>query len=92
MANVQVFSDKQMDKRTDGQTDEPKIICPRSIDKRASKFNPCPIVKAFAEDNLNKAEMVQWYNFPLDRIEKTVGKGESASYQHFLHSHSIFKT
>ena len=28
MDNVKVFADKQ----TDGQTDEPKTICPRSID------------------------------------------------------------
>ena len=32
MANVKVFADKQTNKRTDGQTDGPKTICPRSID------------------------------------------------------------
>ena len=32
MTNVKVFADKQRDGRTDGQTDWPKTICPRSID------------------------------------------------------------
>ena len=32
MANVKVFADKQTDKWTQGQTDEPKTICTRPID------------------------------------------------------------
>ena len=38
-------------------------------------------LKAFADDNLNVAKMmISLY----DRVEKIVGKGENAGYQHFL--------
>ena len=32
MANVKVLADKRTDARTNGRTDRPKTICPRSID------------------------------------------------------------
>ena len=38
-------------------------------------------LKAFANDKLNVAEMkISLY----ERVENTMGKGENASYQHFL--------
>ena len=39
-------------------------------------------LKAFADDKLNFAEVTVSV---FDRVEKTVGKGENAGYQHFLH-------
>ena len=53
-------------------------------------FNPLPKdkfldvtkSKAFADDILNVAKMTI---FLFDREENTVGKGENAGYQHFLH-------
>ena len=46
-------------------------------------------LKAFAVDIINIAEMM----IPLsDSVENIVGKGENASYQHFLlFSHNVFK-
>ena len=52
-------------------------------------FNPLPNdkfldltkLKAFADNNLNVANMM---NFLYDRAENTVEKGENAGYQHFL--------
>ena len=38
-------------------------------------------LKAFADDKLNVAKIMI---FLFDRAENTVGKGENASYQHFL--------
>ena len=38
-------------------------------------------LKAFADDNFDITEMVQF--FP-DQVENIVGKGENAGYQHFL--------
>ena len=39
-------------------------------------------MKTFADDKLNDAKV----RIPLfDRVENTVGKGENADYQHFLH-------
>jgi hypothetical protein len=35
MANVKVFADRQTDRQTEGQTDRPKTICPRSFDTGA---------------------------------------------------------
>ena len=51
-------------------------------------FNPLPTdkilgwtkLKAFADDNSNVIQMAQYFH---DRVEKIVGKGESAGYQHF---------
>ena len=52
-------------------------------------FNPFPNgkildvakLKAFADDILNKAGMMDSH---LHRVENTFGKGENAGYQHFL--------
>ena len=38
-------------------------------------------LKAFADDKLNATEKLK---FVLGRVEKIVGKGENAGYQHFL--------
>ena len=38
-------------------------------------------LKAFADDNVIMAEMVQSF---FDKVENIVGKGENAGYQHFL--------
>ena len=42
---------------------------------------PLSKLKAFADDNSNVAQMVQFF---WDRVENIVGKGENAGYQHFL--------
>ena len=39
-------------------------------------------LKAFANNNFSVAQIVQ--SFIKDRLEDIVGKGENASYQHFL--------
>ena len=44
-------------------------------------------LKAFADDNLNVAEMM---GFVFDREENIVGKRENAGYQHFLLSPQCF--
>ena len=59
-------------------------------------FNPLPTdkilgwtkLKAFADDNSNVIQMAQYFH---DRVEKIVGKGESAGYQHFLHFPQCFQ-
>ena len=38
-------------------------------------------LKAFADDRINEAHMII---FSVDGVEKIVGKGENAGYQHFL--------
>ena len=38
-------------------------------------------IKGFADDNINVAEKLK---FVFERVENFVGKGENASYQHFL--------
>ena len=38
--------------------------------------------KAFADDNLNLADMAKYV---CHRVEKIMGNGENAGYQHFLH-------
>ena len=38
-------------------------------------------LKAFADDNLNVAQMMKCF---FDTLENIVGKGENAGYQHFL--------
>ena len=56
---------------------------------RCVRFNSLPDgkildwsnLKAFADDNINVAEMMISLS---DRIENIVGKGENAGYQHFL--------
>ena len=45
-------------------------------------------LKAFADDNLNVVKMTISL---FDRLEKTVGKGENAGYQHFLLFPVFFK-
>ena len=45
------------------------------------KILPLFKLKAFADDKLNAAEMVQ---ISCDRVEKVVGKGEIAGFHHFL--------
>ena len=44
--------------------------------------------KAFAEDDLEKAEMLISV---FDKVENIVGKGENACYQHFLLSPQCFQ-
>ena len=56
---------------------------------QSNSFNPFPNdkildtikLKAFADDKLNIAKMTV---SPFDRVKTAVGKGENASYQHFL--------
>ena len=38
-------------------------------------------LKAFADDKINMTEKLK---FVLERVENIVGKGENASYKHFL--------
>ena len=46
-------------------------------------------LKAFADDKLNVAKMM----FSLfNKIVNTAGKGENASYKHFLLFHGIFQS
>ena len=44
-------------------------------------------LKVFADDKLKVAKMTI---FLLDKAENTVGKGENAGYQHFLHFPQCF--
>ena len=46
-----------------------------------SKNLDWPKFKAFADDKINVTEKLK---FVLGRVEKIVGKGENAGYQHFL--------
>ena len=45
--------------------------------------------KAFADDKINVCEKLK---FGLGRVEKIVGKGENAVYQHFSFFHNVFKS
>ena len=59
------------------------IINPLPDDKILEGTN----LRAFAEDKLNVTKvMISLY----DRVENTVGKGENAGYQHFLHFPQCF--
>ena len=46
-------------------------------------------LKAFADDKLNVYKMTIFLQY---RVENTVGKGENASYKHFLISRSVFQS
>ena len=55
---------------------QPHVNClPNDIFLRWSKL------KAFADDKINVTEKLK---LVLGRVEKIVGKGEDAGYQHFL--------
>ena len=45
------------------------------------KILDCSKLKAFAKDTIYGAEKLK---FVLERVEKIVGNGENAGYQHFL--------
>ena len=65
----------------------PKVIIKLSLHNEA--FNPLPNdkilhwseLKAFAD---NKMKVTESLKFDWERVENIVGKGENASYQHFL--------
>ena len=54
------------------------IIINPLTDKR---FLASSKLKAFADDNFNMAQIVQFF---FEKVENVVGKGENAGYQHFL--------
>ena len=62
----------------------------------SSIFNPLPNdtfsdwskLKELANDKIN---MIEKLKFVLDWVEKNVGKGENAGYQHFVLSYNVFK-
>ena len=53
-----------------------------------NKFLGWSKFKAFADDKINVTEKLK---FGLEEVEKVVGKGENASYWHFLLSPKCFQ-
>ena len=83
--------------QTDRQTDNSKTKCPQSFIKRLLFFifinqllNSLPNdkildwskFKASVDDKIDATEKNEFF---LRRFENIVGKGENATYQHFLH-------
>ena len=46
-----------------------------------NKFLDWSILKAFADNKMNEAEILKYV---LQKVENIVGKGENAGYKHFL--------
>ena len=57
------------------------ILCQLTNSVPNDKILDWSKLKAFADDNLYTAHMMI---YAFDRVEKIVGKGENAGYQHFL--------
>ena len=62
--------------------------CYDSVSLQNNKILDLPELKAFADD---KIKLTQKLKFTLGRVEKIVGKGENAVYQHFLLFLSCFQ-
>ena len=57
--------------------------------KNKNKILDVTILKVFADDRINEAQMMISV---FDRVENIVGKGENAGYQHFLlFPHNVFE-